>query len=290
MFASCLTYSFCWISKLSWLLWDQTKMFCCFAFILHCYLWLLLDGGDLFHLANQLGSWCPDAWVYSHTRLRRMKQTTLLRWSILHVQKTIDNEALQSGYENMLLTRLCVSENTATKTLIKLLARARNYQHEILLRDTGLKWQSTFNFSFVCFRGSLCNSLRHPKHLTHPWKTEILSTKCMTTAERAKRKTILCIIVQLTFWIVFLKQVLCSSIEAWMNSSMWSFRSSRKVASSVFFFRHDAIAGFLGTDGAGASVWPLLDAILRLDQDQEPKERKKTCKGSGEREPRKAHA
>jgi len=43
----------------------------------------------------------------------------------------------------------------------------------------------------------------------------------------------------LTFLIVFWKQVLCSSIEAWMNSSMWSFKSSMKVASSFFFFLHE---------------------------------------------------
>lgn len=42
-----------------------------------------------------------------------------------------------------------------------------------------------------------------------------------------------------TFRMVFWKQVLCSSMEAWMNSSTWSLRSSRKLASSDFFFRHE---------------------------------------------------
>lgn len=174
----------------------------------------------------------------------------------------------------MLLTSLCVSDNTEQQNpCIKVWHRARNYQHEILLRDAGLKWQSTFNFSFLCFcRRSLCNSLWHPKHLRNPWKREVSEHQMHDNRTKAKTKTNFSIIVKLTFWIVFVKQVLCSSMEAWMNSSMWSFRSSRKVASSVFFFRHDAIAGFLGTDGAGASVWLVLEAILTLNQ--EPKEGK----------------
>lgn len=52
---------------------------------------------------------------------------------------------------------------------------------------------------------------------------------------------------------VFLKQVLCSSIEACMNSSMWTFMFSKKVAlSSVTLFLHDDV----GTSGFGGfSVW-----------------------------------
>lgn len=49
----------------------------------------------------------------------------------------------------------------------------------------------------------------------------------------------------LTFFMVLLKQVLCSSMDAWINSSTWSLKSSKKVvASSFFFFRHDSISGF----------------------------------------------
>ena len=40
-----------------------------------------------------------------------------------------------------------------------------------------------------------------------------------------------------------------------------------KVASSsVFFFRHEAMAGFFGTDGAEPSDWALLESILTLKQ------------------------
>jgi hypothetical protein len=39
-----------------------------------------------------------------------------------------------------------------------------------------------------------------------------------------------------------------------MNSSMWSLTSSIKVASSDFFFLHDVIAGFFGTDEAAEPV------------------------------------
>ena len=53
-----------------------------------------------------------------------------------------------------------------------------------------------------------------------------------------------------------------------MNSSIWSFRSSMKVASSVFFFLHEAMAGFFGTDGAEPSGWALLESILTLKQKQ----------------------
>lgn len=204
------------------------------------------------------------------TAIQDFGEWSKLGWSIYDVTHTENFREWSTTiqlHKHATDTLMRFRQHRATKPLyIKVWHRARNYQHEILLRDTGLKWQSTFNFSFLCFcRRSLCNSLWHPKHLRNPWKTEVLSTKCTTTAERPKPKTNS---VQLTFWIVFLKQVLCSSMEAWMNSSMWSFRSSMKVASSVFFFRHDAIAGFLGTDGAGASVWPLLEAILTLDQEQ----------------------
>ena len=51
-----------------------------------------------------------------------------------------------------------------------------------------------------------------------------------------------------------------------MNSSMWSFRSSMKVASSVFFFLHEAMAEFFGKDGAEPSDWALLESILTLKQ------------------------
>ena len=56
-----------------------------------------------------------------------------------------------------------------------------------------------------------------------------------------------------------------------MNSSMWSFRSSMKVASSVFFFLHEAMAEFFGTDGAEPSDWALLESILTLKQKKESK-------------------
>lgn len=88
--------------------------------------------------------------AYSHNKLRRMMK------------------ALQYSYENMPLRRLYVSDNTEQQNpcIKKGRRRARNYQREILLWDTRLKWQSTFNSSFLRFcRGSLCNSLRHPKHL-----------------------------------------------------------------------------------------------------------------------------
>lgn len=44
------------------------------------------------------------------------------------------------------------------------------------------------------------------------------------------------------FLMVLVKQVLCSSIEALMNSSMWSLTSSKNEASSFFFFRHEVTA------------------------------------------------
>lgn len=49
---------------------------------------------------------------------------------------------------------------------------------------------------------------------------------------------------------VFLKHDLCSSIEACINSSIWSFTSSKNVALSDFFFRQDdAAAGDVCSSG-----------------------------------------
>jgi hypothetical protein len=51
-------------------------------------------------------------------------------------------KALQYSYENMPLRRVYVSDNTEQQNpcIKKGRHRARNYQREILLRDTGLKW------------------------------------------------------------------------------------------------------------------------------------------------------
>lgn len=64
-----------------------------------------------------------------------------------------------------------------------------------------------------------------------------------------------------TFLTVFWKQFLCSSIEAWMNSWMWSLTSSRKVASSFFFFRHEVSGSFSFELFSIDILWSLLDYL-----------------------------
>lgn len=52
---------------------------------------------------------------------------------------------------------------------------------------------------------------------------------------------------------VFCKQVLCSSYEAFTNSSMWSTISPKKVVDSDFFLRHEDEACSAAAAAAGAT-------------------------------------
>lgn len=64
------------------------------------------------------------------------------------------------------------------------------------------------------------------------------------------------------FLIVFSKHVLCSSIEAWTNSSMWSIKSATNEASSDFFFLHDLISGVVDDFFSEAeSIWDALSIM-----------------------------
>lgn len=68
------------------------------------------------------------------------------------------------------------------------------------------------------------------------------------------------------FLIVFSKHVLCSSIEAWTNSSMWSIKSATNEASSDFFFLHDLISGVVDDNlfSEAESIWGVLSIMGSL--------------------------
>ena len=114
------------------------------------------------------------------------------------------------------------------------------------------KRQSTFNF-FCSSRVPFCNNLGHTKHLeliqhqvVSKWLDEVMQIwVCSKKFSQGH-----------TFWIVFLAQLTCSSIEAWINSSMWSFKSSIKVACSFFFFRHDVMVGEGAVHEGCFPCWP----------------------------------
>lgn len=120
---------------------------------------------------------------------------------------------------------------------------------------------------------SFCNHFWHTKHLN---TTKLVSYKSETKSTYQKfllSKSLYSITKQTTnqkskgkktLFIVFWKQLLCSSIEAWINSSIWSFKSSKNVASSLFVFRHDAIGGFGLADATTFSFSLLWAAIITV--------------------------